>query len=233
MSVFYPPILAYHRIGRFKHDHVPTVSIQAFESQLKLLAKWRITVAPLEALAERIIRGGALPRRTTAITFDDGYEETYSNAWPLLKRFNFPSTVFVTPGEVGLPGFATWEQVRAMAIDGVTVGNHTMHHTYLPLAKDEALPGELIESKRIIEEKTGRPVRLMSYPVGGYTRRAQEVVRDAGYLAACTTNRGTRGALDPFAIRRVKMNDRDAHSLLLAAKLSGYYDVFRRLRQPG
>ncbi len=229
----YPAILAYHRVGRFKNDHVPTVSVQAFEAQLHWLRRWRVRVAPFEALAETLAAGRSIERGVTAITFDDGYEETYTNAWPLLKRFGFPSTVFVTPGEVGLPGFATWTQVREMAVDGVTIGNHTMHHTYLPLAKDEALTEELVDSKRIIEEQTGRPVRLMSYPIGGYTPRAQEIVRGAGYLAACTTNRGQRRGMDLFAIRRIKINDPDANPLLLAAKLSGYYDVFRRLRQPG
>ena len=233
MIAYYPPILAYHRVGRFKNDHVPTVSVQAFEAQMKHLHRSRVRVVPLEAMVETLAKGGPAPRGVTAITFDDGYEETHTNAWPLLKRFGFPSTVFVTPGEVGLPGFATWTQVRELAVDGVTVGCHTMHHTYLPLAKDEALTEELVDSKRVIEEKTGRPVRLMSYPVGGYTVRAQEIVRSAGYLAACTTNRGQRRGLDLFALRRIKMTDRDANSLLLAAKLSGYYDAFRRLRQPG
>lgn len=228
----YPPILAYHRVGRFKHDHVPTVSTEAFEAQLQYLHRWRVQVVPFEALAEQMAAGKPLPRRATVITFDDGYEETYTNAWPLLKRFKFPSTVFVTPGEVGLSGFATWEQVRGMATDGVTIGNHTMHHAYLPLVKEAALPEELIESRRVIEQQISRPVRLMSYPIGGYTARAQEIVREAGYLAACTTNRGRQRALDRFALRRIKMNDRDANPLLLAAKLSGYYDVFRRLRQP-
>lgn len=231
MVGYYPPILAYHRVGRFKNDHVPTVSVQAFEAQLRRLARWRIRVVPLDYLVQELA-AGRHPRRTTAITFDDGYEETYTHAWPLLKRYRFPATVFVTPGEVGLPGFATWPQVREMAQDGVLVGSHTMHHAYLPLVKDAALTEELVDSKRIIEEQTGQPVRFMSYPIGGYTPQAQAVVRQAGYLAACTTNRGVRRALDLFAIRRVKVNDRDA-SLLFAAKLSGYYDVFRRLRQPG
>ena len=231
---YYLPILGYHRVGLFKGDHVPTVSAQAFERQLAWLSRWQYRVVGLEAVVACLEQGRPLPRRTTVITFDDGYEETCTVAWPLLKRFGFPATVFVTPGEVGLPGFATWAQVQAMAQDGMTIGGHTMHHSYLPLVPPERLPEELADSKRAIEERIRRPVQFLSYPIGGFTSEAQRIAQEAGYLAACTTNRAaSRRAIDRWALRRIKITDRDAHPLPLRAKLSGYYDLFRRLKRPG
>ena len=230
---YHVPILDYHRVGVFKGDHVPTVSAEAFERQLRWIARWRYRVVGLEEIVRGLEQGAPMPRRTTAITFDDGYEETYTIAWPLLKRFGFPAIVFVTPGEVGLPGFATWEQVQAMAQDGMTIGSHTMHHSYLPLLQPDRLPEELIHSKQVLEERIRRPVQFLSYPIGGYTPEAQRVAQQAGYLAACTTNRAaSRHTLDRFALRRIKITDRDAQPLLLRAKLSGYYDLFRQLKQP-
>ena len=90
-----------------------------------------------------------------------------------------------------------------------------------------------MESKRVIEERIGRPVTLFSYPVGGFTPRVQSAVAQAGYLAACTTNRAsTHPGIDPYALRRIKITERDGNVMLFWAKVSGYYDLFRRLKEP-
>ena len=232
-SLWTLPILAYHRIGEPKGDHVPTVTPESFERQLACLARQRVTVVSLEALVDSLREGNPLRGRRAVITFDDGYEDTSGVAATLLRRFGFCATVFVTPNEIGLPGFMTWDQVRSVAQDGMTVGSHTLHHAFLPLLSRDKIEHELVESKRIIEQQIGRPVNWLSYPVGGFTPEVQDVARAAGYRAACTTNRGmSKRAVDLFALRRIKMTEMDRHSLSLRAKLSGYYDCFRRLEQP-
>lgn len=229
---YWVPILTYHRIGEFRGDHVPTVSPQAFERQMRWLKRLGIRVATLDEIIERLERGERVPRRTAAITFDDGYEETHRLAWPVLKRFSFPATVFVTPAEIGMHGFVTWEQVCEMAANGIAIGSHTMHHTYLPLASDEQLTEELAGSKQAIEARLGKPVSYLSYPVGGFTPKAMAIAREAGYRAAYTTNRAlAHDRFDRYALRRVKVTERDAHPLVFLAKLSGYYDVFRQLEE--
>jgi len=230
---YHTPILGYHRVGPLKGDHVPTVSPEAFERQLAFLARRRYRVLSLGDVAGSLADGRGFPRRAAVITFDDGYAETHTIAWPLLKRFGFTATVFVTPGEVGLAGFATWEQVAEMARDGITIGSHTMHHAYLPLVPAQRLQEELVESKRVIESRIGGPIRYLSYPIGGFTTEVQAIVSAAGYEAACTTNRAaSRQATDRYALRRIKVTERDANPCLFWAKLSGYYDAFRQLKQP-
>ncbi|HEX9780124.1 MAG TPA: polysaccharide deacetylase family protein [bacterium] len=230
---YYVPILAYHRVGGMRGDHVPTVSAEAFEQQMGSLARSGLRVLPLGELGELVKRDGAMPRRSAVITFDDGYEETWSIAWPILKRFNLPATVFISSGEIGLPGFMSWEQVSAMANGGVTIGSHTMHHQYLPILEESRLEEELAGSKRAIEERIGMAADWLSYPIGGYSSKIQEIAKSAGYRGACTTNRvALQGPLDRYALRRIKVTDRDAHPLLMRAKLSGYYDAFRRLEKP-
>ena len=231
---YHIPILGYHRVGAFKGDHVPTVSAEAFERQMSCLARWRYRVLDLEQMVAALDGGQRALRRSVVVTFDDGYEETCTVAWPILKRFGFPATVFVASDEVGRPGFVTWDQVTQMANDGLTVGSHTMSHSYLPLLSEDRLSRELLDSKRIIEERIGTAVRFLSYPVGGFTPQAQAIAREAGYLAACTTNRAMPHAgIDRYALRRVKVSERDAHPLVFRAKVSGYYDMFRRLKEPG
>ncbi len=230
---YYLPILGYHRVGSSKGDHVPTVSEESFERQLAFLAREQYRVLSAEELATCIDQGAPWPRRSVAITFDDGYEETYTIAWPRLKRFGFPATVFITPSEVGLQGFATWSQVCEMGQDGMVIGCHTMHHSYLPTVPRERLQEEVVESKRIIEQQVGQPIRFISYPVGGFSSHVQAAIRAAGYGAAFTTNRlsPVRG-IDRFALRRIKVTDRDRNPWLFRAKLSGYYDLFRQLKDP-
>jgi len=230
---YHLPILGYHRIGVFRADHVPTLSQEAFERQLSLLARFRYRACSFDEVVDCLDRGAPLPRRGVVIAFDDGYEETHTVAWPLLKRFGFSATVFVAPAEVGAPGFATWEQLIELARDGLTIGSHTMHHTYLPLVNEARALEELVQSKRVLEARLHQPVHYLSYPIGGFTPQAQAAARQAGYRAACTTNRAaSHTGMDRYALRRIKMTERDAHPLLLLAKVSGYYDCFRQLKQP-
>ncbi len=224
------PILTYHRVGEPKGDHVPTVEPEHFERHLQFLTRHRYRVWDLSELADHLRQGRAIPRQSTAITFDDGYEETCTVAAPALRRFGFRATVFVTPTEVGLPGFMTWDQLREVSGDGITIGSHTLHHTYLPTVSLKHAEQELVESRRILETQLGTPVELLSYPIGGFTREIQTIARESGYRAACTTNRGLdRSTPDLYSLRRIKMTNRDRHPLLLAVKLSGYYDLFRRI----
>ena len=230
---YHTPILGYHRVGPVKGDHVPTVSAHAFERQLSFLTRHHVHVATLDEVVASLDRGEPFPRRSVVITFDDGYEETYTVAWPLLQRWKLSATLFIAPAEVGLPGFVTWQQLAEMAKDGMTIGSHTMHHAYLPLLSPEGLQEELIESKRVIEQRIGLPVQFVSYPVGGFTPQAQESARQAGYLAAFTTNRtASRSMIDRYALRRIKVTERDSSPMLFWAKVSGYYDGFRRLKDP-
>ncbi|MBI4597006.1 MAG: polysaccharide deacetylase family protein [Candidatus Omnitrophica bacterium] len=231
---YHLPILGYHRVGAFRGDHVPTVSPQAFERQMMCLARWKFHVVGLEELLRTPAGREALPRRSVVITFDDGYEETCTVAWPILKRFGFSATVFVATEEIGGPGFATWEQLAAMADGGLTIGSHTAHHCYLPDAQPSQVTEEIVRSKQALEARLGQPVDFLSYPIGGFTPHAQQAASLAGYRAAVTTNRYSRdAAMAPFALRRIKVTERDRWPWLFWAKVSGYYDAFRKLKPPG
>lgn len=233
LNLWTVPILMYHRVGEPKGDHVPTVTPETFERQLRFIARHHYRVWGLGDLVEHMARGGRRALKTVVITFDDGYEEISSVAAPLLRRFGFPATVFVTPAEVGLPGFMHWDHLRQLARDGIAVGSHTMQHRYLPLLSHEKVYQELVESKRDLEQNLGAPVDWLSYPVGGFTPDIQAAVKAAGYRAACTTNRGVSKTLhDVLALRRIKMTERDRNPFLLWVKLSGCYDLFRRLERP-
>ena len=220
-------------MGESRPDHVPTVTAEAFEKQIRFLSKSGYRVLSPAQIADRLDRGEPFPKHSTAITFDDGYMETLTVAWPILKRHAFSAAVFVTPAEVGLPGFLTWDDVRILAREGMTVGCHTMTHSYVPLVPEDQLVHEIVDSKQVIEVQLGAGVEFLSYPIGGFTPQAQAIAAKAGYRAAFTTNRlSFSPGVDRFALRRVKITTKDLNPISLRAKLSGYYDLFRQLRRP-
>ena len=227
------PILKYHRIGTPTGDHVPTGSPDAFAWHINFLHRTGRYVMDFSEMVDRLELGAPLPRNGVVITFDDGYVETATVAAPLLQRFRFRATVFVAPAEMGTPGFMTWEQLRGIADNGLSIGSHTLTHAYLPLTSREQMMQELRESKAVLEQELGRAIEWLSYPIGGFTPDIQRLAHSSGYRAACTTNRGIRrDVVDLFALRRIKITERDCHPLVLQAKLSGYYNHFRRLKHP-
>ncbi|MBZ0165167.1 MAG: polysaccharide deacetylase family protein, partial [Candidatus Omnitrophica bacterium] len=174
-----------------------------------------------------------LSRKTVVLTFDDGYADNYTNAFPLLKKYNFPATFFISTEKVGLPGYVTWDQLREMAAAGISIGSHAVRHEYLPDLSRQRIIEEVRESRRILEQQLGMPVLNFSYPVGGFNDEIKSLVRQAGYQSAVTTNRGfDRFNHDVFELNRVTMDDEDVLGPVRWAKFSGYYNLFRKSRQP-
>ncbi len=229
----YLPILGYHRIGPLRDDHVPTLTKETFAYQIEYLSKWGYRVLNCDEVADSLLANQALPKKSTVITFDDGYEDNLTVAWPILKQYGFTGIVFIVVEEMGTPGFLTWDQVRELHREGMLIGSHTLTHCYIPETDPKQLPGEILESKRVIEEQLQAPVRHLSYPIGGFSKRAQELAQEANYDTAYTTNRAfDKQKWDRYGIRRVKMTEKDRSCWRMMAKLSGYYDALRKLPQP-
>src|SRR5882724_5620365 len=141
----YLPILTYHRLLPGPPDNTTdpkriAVSQNQFRSHLKCLKSLGYRTASLATYAEQLRRGQAPARKTFAITFDDGYEEVLTLAWPVLQEFGFTATVFAVPGQLG--GANAWDdghakllsaaQYRTPAEAGITIGAHTSSHVHLP-----------------------------------------------------------------------------------------------------
>lgn len=202
-----------------------------FSRQMTALRQLGCKVISIREFTEGIQAGRRFPYRTVVITFDDGYDNNYTAAFPILRTYGFPAAVFLAPDHMERPGYLTWDQVRRMAADGITIGSHVMAETYLPSLQGEKLVWALEESKRLIERELALPAEYLSYPVGGFTQEAQSVARRAGYRAAFTTNRGFSRRTDTFALRRIRVKDTDG-TWAMMLKTSGYYDIFRSIKAP-
>lgn len=202
---------------------------KAFEAHLDFLRRFRYRVIPAPQLVQV---KNALPKRSIVLTFDDGYENFYTEAFPRLARYGFTATVFVVTDRIGQKGYLSWEQLYHLHQSGMTIGSHTCTHPHLPDIERSQLEREIRQSRQILEKELKAPVTLFSYPFGGFTREAVALVRQSGYQAAFTTNRGfVADNQDIFTLRRIRMSPR-THPLHLWAKCSGYYNLFRKPRPP-
>lgn len=227
------PILMYHRFGYEKSTLF--VTPENFQRQMSYLRQKGYNVISLDELVEGIATKKRFKHNTVAITVDDGYEDNYTYAYPVLKENNLPATIFIIADHIGaVKGFLTWEEVREMLKNRITFGAHTKSDVYVPsLTDDASLWEETAGAKKVIEANINRKIDLFCYPTGGFTERAKETLKKAGYKAACTTNRGLSDLnKDLYELKRVKVTNSDMNRpFSFRAKLSGYYNLFRSKKQ--
>ncbi len=169
-----------------------------------------------------------------AVTFDDGYRDSFENAYPILKRYNLPATFFLTVSRVGedwdfprgdYPGL-TWDQVREMERDPlVDFGSHGLTHADLTAKTEGEAAREIEISKTILEEKLTRPIYYFSYPHGSYNGQLKALARRAGYRAAYSV---ISGGEDDFSRRRTLISRKD-NFFRFRLKLSPLYWPLRRI----
>jgi hypothetical protein len=187
------------------------------------------------------------------VTFDDGYRSTYTRALPALLRYDIPATVFLAVAFIGLrtpfpwlaPGALdepdtalplNWEDIRELQAAGFEIGSHTYTHPFLPMLDRDGIDYEIGVSRKIIQENTGRPVRLFALPFSfPLSHRAwpsfegclEVSLRKWSYKCCCTLLRGRVAAGDdPYALRRISVGKWD-DARMFRAKLAGCYSWTR------
>jgi peptidoglycan/xylan/chitin deacetylase (PgdA/CDA1 family) len=212
-------VLCYH-IVESPQDPRMEISREAFQQQMRYLAMTGYNVIPLRDLYDFVTgRKATIPKNAVVITIDDGWRSTYTEVFPEMKRRHFPFTVFVYPRIIGQTAHAmTWKQVREMSDAGVDIQSHSLSHPFLTHRRhvaldDKAYAGwlqrELAESKRILEQETGKSVEFIAYPYGDYDRNVVKTAVKAGYAAGLTCEYGpVRRGSDPLRMRRFAIDKR-------------------------
>ena len=176
-----------------------------FEAQMKYLSENGYHTISPDELYDSLAGTGELPENPVLITFDDGYVDNYTNAYPILKKYGFKATIFVITSFLGKDkNYMTWDQARELDANGISIESHTVDHKSMTDLTDEQLRMELVESKKKAEKELGHPVEYMAYPTGTYNLHIAEMVKEAGYKAAFTIKYGNVDkASNIYALERV------------------------------
>lgn len=186
-------VLMYHRV--LQDDQVPAdidpgmyVSRSAFERHLAYLREHH-DIVTLDQLLDWLDGRRPSARPPCVITFDDGWLDNYTVAYPLLKRFDVPATIFLISEKVGDPNMVTWDQVHEMRANRVSFGSHTATHPVLTEIGDAAVVQELTRSKERLERELAEPCRWFCYPKGRHDERSLSLARQL-YVGALSTIEG-------------------------------------------
>ena len=240
-------VIGYHSVD--DEDSLISTPIKMFRAQMEYLRDNNINVISLKALYEALESPGPLPKRSVALTFDDGFEGVYDNAFPILKEFGYPATLFLVTDSVGkemgwerVEGICaytlcTWEKLKEMDEGGIDIQSHSKTHQFLAELDDETLSSEVGGSKAAIEKNLGKKVEFLAYPYGSFDARVIESLKEHGMVGAVCGDfgRAIKGQ-DPFAIKRVGtelVSGRDFDMLMhfYKACVSGtatFYTVLRK-----
>ncbi|MDD5128775.1 MAG: polysaccharide deacetylase family protein [Candidatus Omnitrophica bacterium] len=233
-SFYQVPVLMYHSVNP-KSDPVLyrlIVKPESFARQMQFLKTHHYNVIRLEELADLIREKKKIPRKTVAITFDDGFKDNYTYAYPVLKKLGLPATIFVIYDEVGRPqgDRLDWDEIVEMHDSGlITIGSHTLGSVPLLDIKSESeLRRQIIDSKKMFEEKLKIPVNTFCYVGGMFNSQIKDLVKEAGYKCAVATGLGKRYSNhDVYAIKRIRISSPSDNLMDFWVRICGYYNSFR------
>lgn len=223
-------VLNYHKIDNM--DISLSVRPDDFDKQMKYLKDNGFNCITPHDLYEAFEEGAELPEKPFIITFDDGYDDNYKNAYPILKKYGFKGTIFVITSflDRGQQGYITWGQAAEMEASGVmNIESHTVTHGSMTELSDAEIRHELVDSKKDIEQRLGKKVEFVAYPTGTYNLHIASLVREAGYLGAFTIKYGNVDrASNIYAIERIPIfHTEDTYSSFL--ERLQYIPIFERL----
>lgn len=211
-------ILMYHHVTNdpnYKNSRL-TVSPEILEQQISyLLDKGYKFLTLAQAVDE--FTGGVKLNKKLVLTFDDGYRDFYDQAYPILKKYNVPATLFVINSDIGRAGNVTLAMLKEMqASNLVEVGAHTLSHPNLTKLKETEVRKQIFESKTDLENLLGISIRTLAYPYGFYNKRVVSLVKEAGYAVAASVFFGEKPSVDNmFVWRRVMITNTEIGDNLL------------------
>ena len=221
------PILMYHHIFPTP-AHNPlmlslTVTPTLFAQQLDYLAQQNYHTITFNQLFDALYYGGPLPTKPIILTFDDGYQDAYQFAYPLLQAHNFSGMFYIITGKVGWNGYLNWNELHSLLAGGMQIGSHTIHHVdigaeylYSPLLAQE----EVQQSQATLQQTLGILIQQFCYPsgepfkTGSLTLQLHVMAMLAadGYVGA-TTDPGRTGtyqsSLLPLDLLRIRVDGRN------------------------
>lgn len=208
------PILMYHHIGDLppNADAIRkslTISQERFDEQMRFLAEQGYTTIHISELLAHLQNGAPLPEKPIILTFDDGYDDNYTNVFPTLKDFGFKGTFFIigAPTDYGSPGYMRWEHILELYENGMEIGAHSLTHRYnLGQFSAKIQDSEIKGAHQLMVDHLPNWTPLFSYPSGSYNQYTLDLLQELGYTAAVTTKQGAeQSSAAPLELRRIRI----------------------------
>ena len=200
------PIFMYHYIRDYTDQSDPTgvnlsVSPQTFENQLNLIKEKGYN--PTTFLD---IENKKYPDNPVILSFDDGYEDFYQSAYPILKKYNYKAVLYDIVN-FNNENYVNEAQLKEMSNYGIEIGSHTLSHKDLTKITPDKAKQEIEESKKLLEAKLGKEVISFCYPSGKYNDETVNLVKNAGYKYATTTKPGIGNMNNQFELSRYRIQN--------------------------
>ena len=200
------PILMYHHIRDYVNpsDKIGTnlsVSLASFSEELDLIKSKGYNTLTFEDLSN-----GNIPSHPIILTFDDGYENFYKNAFPELQKRNMKAVSFVIVNSIGNSDYMNKEELIDLESHGIEIGSHTLSHPDLTKITASKAKNEIENSKQTLENILNKKIISFCYPSGKYNSDVEMMVKEAGYKYATTTTSGVGKFISPFDLHRYRVN---------------------------
>jgi peptidoglycan/xylan/chitin deacetylase (PgdA/CDA1 family) len=233
------PILTFHGID--DRRSVTSIKPEVFRRGMATLHECGYRTLDLLEVVDCLERAAPFPDRSVAVTFDDGFQSVYEEAFPVLTDYGMSATVFIAVGQRTsvkttdrLPRWEnrpmlSWGEIREMFRGGIAFGSHTLTHPNLTRLPAERVETEVRDSKAAIEDALGTRVASFAYPYGRFDQKTREIVRKH-YTCACSDKLAlATPCSDPYGLERV-----DAYYLrtdrLFSTMLTDLFACYVRIR---
>ncbi len=206
------PILMYHYVGAVPQNQKNnlvrqdlTVPLSYFEEQLSWLSNEHFVTTTLDSVAR--LTAYKSGKKYAVLSFDDGYDDAYTNVFPLLKKHKFIGSFAIITDFVGRDGYMTWAQIREMSDAGMEIVSHSVSHKEMTLLSPKTLQYEIRQSKKILEKMLGKTINVFIYPSGFFNASVEDELLKSGYVAARTTKSGVAQSVDnPYELPAVRIH---------------------------
>jgi len=211
------PILMYHYIEiPPAKTALPGLYLdpEIFAKQLEFIQKQGYKTMFVSELARQIKDGKTDFKKEISLTFDDGYKDFYTQAFPLLKKYQTKATLYVIINRLDQPDYISRAELKELARSGlVEIGSHTFNHPDLKTLDERRTSFEIETSRHYLSQLTGQPTLTFAYPFGRYDQADLKLAAQAGYEAAVSTDPGSwQGKYNLMALKRLRPGNRQGEA---------------------
>lgn len=194
------PVLMYHSISKVPGNYL-CVPPDKFEEHIKTILHYGFTPITATTYLSYMEKGNPLPKNPILITFDDGYQDNFDKAFPIIKKYNVKITLFMIAGAINKSKrMLSSDEILQMEHSGlVDFESHTFHHPHLAKLSPEEANQELLDSKKVLQRLLKKEIRVLGYPYGDYSQTVVKLVHRDGYSIAFCSDPGPANYLNQQA----------------------------------